>query len=136
MTSVTSASSTSPEKPLEVRRSMILVLIMRTTSLVAESLSFIACFRVSLSCCSSAMASSVRCGACYHSSMRFYHKLVCVAALLVVAMPAWAQQYDDEDSEEALAAQEEQQRQQLNGGMPPADPRGYAQQAQYGFVGP
>ena len=34
MTSVMRASSTSPVKPLAVRRSMILVLIMRTTSAV------------------------------------------------------------------------------------------------------
>src|SRR2546428_10390790 len=55
MTSRTSASSTSPEKPLAVRRSPRRDLIMRTTSAVFVSLALMACVSVSLSCCSSAM---------------------------------------------------------------------------------
>src|ERR1700752_24314 len=55
MTSRTSASSTVPEKPFAVRRSPIFDLIMRTTSAVGASFSFIAFVSVSLSCFSSAM---------------------------------------------------------------------------------
>src|SRR5215475_8443363 len=55
MTSRTSASSTVPEKPLAVLRSPIFDLIMRTTSAVGASFSFIAFVSVSLSCCSSGM---------------------------------------------------------------------------------
>src|SRR5688572_5274804 len=56
MTSSTSASSTWPVKPLEVRRSVTRLLSMRTTSAVRESLSRIACVSVSFSVCSRLMS--------------------------------------------------------------------------------
>src|SRR6266536_4631584 len=58
MPSRTRASSTWPEKPFAVRRSMSFVLSMRTTSAVRRSWSLMACFSVSLSCCSRPMVTS------------------------------------------------------------------------------
>src|SRR5688572_13001930 len=56
MTSSTSASSTWPVKPLEVRRSVTRLLSMRTTSAVRESLSRMAWVSVSFSVCSRLMS--------------------------------------------------------------------------------
>src|SRR5947208_1501697 len=55
MTSRTRGSSTTPAKPLAVRRSCSLVLSMRTTSVVRPSLSFMARLSVSSSVCSRVM---------------------------------------------------------------------------------
>src|SRR5712692_4000928 len=58
MTSRTRVSSTWPEKPFAVRRSMSFVLSMRTTSAVRRSWFLMACLSVSLSCCSRPMVTS------------------------------------------------------------------------------